>query len=219
MKRNMLEYSYKQSSTYPLRYSPIKIERRESKVCFLSIFHTASQASITTDTSIVRRILKLRRILERQMGNNLIIFCYNQSSNQLSLYLGSSQTIPPKIQSTSIIYIYKTILDRRVWSRLYYLLSFRRVYDFSRVYRRAEIKIEGEYERSAVITRESVLPLASTVEGFTMVMGRDKAEITGGGTFLERKAWGRSVSMITVQKKKKKKRKVGRLLTPSRRVF
>lgn len=32
-----------------------------------------------------------------------------------------------------------------------------------------------------------MLPLASTVEGFTMVMGRDKAEITGG-TFLEKKA-------------------------------
>lgn len=47
-----------------------------------------------------------------------------------------------------------------------------------------------------------MLPLASMVEGFTMVMGRDKAEITGG-TFLGKKARKR-VSMITVKKKKRK---------------
>lgn len=93
-------------------------------------------------------------------------------------------------------------LDLRVWSRLYYLYSRFDEFTISLAYTDEQIKIEGEYERSAVITRESVLPLASTVEGFTMVMGRDKAEITGG-TFLGKKARER-VSMITVKKKKRK---------------
>lgn len=46
---------------------------------------------------------------------------------------------------------------------------------------REQIKIEGEYERNAIITRRkrSALPLAFMAEGFTMVMGRDKAVITG----------------------------------------
>ena len=89
--------------------------------------------------------------------------------------------------------------------------SFRVVYEKPARILREQIKIEGEYERNAVITRRkrSALPLAFMAEGFTMVMGRDKAVITAdrgvgdeGGEGALRRKREHDASTITVKKGK-----------------
>lgn len=69
-------------------------------------------------------------------------------------------------------------------SNLVYRLSFRIVYEYSAQADQDRSRVREE--RGNNTRKRSALAFASMAEGFTMVMGRDKNEITGGR--LEKKA-------------------------------